>query len=559
MRGRGWAPALFALACIGCGLFADDQARGGGLEGETLTLAGGIVYPDGSPAVGARVSLRTKDASDQEGSTGGVELSSGTTGPDGRYRITGIPPGEYFLHVEDSLSSASFQVVQVEAAKPDAGVVTLAQDTLKSKGSIRGRILLPAEPPRPLKGVVQVPGLGWPVFIDSTGAIVIDSVAPGNYSMRIVYTALNSIHRLDRVIVKAGETTDIGAFTLTEPAMENLADWPHILAVKVNATALGEPIRGTTYGFPLLIRLDSANFPFGQVGVPMDGADLRFTDGSGKRLEYEVESWDYTARKAGIWVKLDSLVGDRDDQVVRIHFGKPDVFSTSTSARVFDTANGHAVAYHFSNFNAGGGLSDATWNRSHLQSTGSGIAAGFIGLGYRCRSGVATQGIAALPQSASFTLAAWVRPIGAQGKNARLIWKAKAGANTAEYALSWLGKESALEFMVAGKTGQPASLAAKAPLPAGDAWIHIAATFDSQTGAGVLYLNGQAAADFSGGKALGYAPEGGITYFGVQAGGGNAFNGTLDEIRIYRGAHSPDRIAAEYGGQKPGSKLVGFP
>lgn len=52
---------------------------------------------------------------------------------------------------------------------------------------------------------------------DKTGEFMITNIVPGTYSLEITYTGYNTEYRFD-VIVKAGETTDIGPVTLSKKA-----------------------------------------------------------------------------------------------------------------------------------------------------------------------------------------------------------------------------------------------------------------------------------------------------------------------------------------------------
>ncbi len=56
--------------------------------------------------------------------------------------------------------------------------------------------------------------------------------------------------------------------------------------------------------YQVLIELKGADFP-GE--AKSDGADVRFTDSSGKELNYWIESWNSAGKNANVWVKVPSL------------------------------------------------------------------------------------------------------------------------------------------------------------------------------------------------------------------------------------------------------------
>jgi len=65
-------------------------------------------------------------------------------------------------------------------------------------------------------------------------------------------------------------------------------------------------------------------------------------------------------------------------------------------------------------------------------------------------------------------------------------------------------------------------------LPEGE-WAHVAATFDGSTA--MLYING--GVSNQGGFSFGSDPTAAVVFGACNAGGGNPFNGALDEVRLY--------------------------
>jgi hypothetical protein len=112
--------------------------------------------------------------------------------------------------------------------------------------------------------------------------------------------------------------------------------------------------------FPVLIRLDSSSFNAGFGQAAAGGADLRFTKANTTtRLPHQIESWNAAAKKAAVWVLLDSLKGGGIDSL-RMHWGNATAPNLSSGPSVFDTANGFEAVWHM-NATAGNEM-DATVN-----------------------------------------------------------------------------------------------------------------------------------------------------------------------------------------------------
>ena len=130
--------------------------------------------------------------------------------------------------------------------------------------------------------------------------------------------------------------------------------WNFSRNLYINTTLSGAAVSGAVTNFPLLIRLNSANFPFGQ--AKSDGGDLRFTKSNGAQLSYEIERWDPVAQQAEIWVKVDTVYGNDSTHYFTMLWGDSSSTGSSNSAAVFDTAAGFIGVWHLGgsgNANAG--------------------------------------------------------------------------------------------------------------------------------------------------------------------------------------------------------------
>ena len=114
--------------------------------------------------------------------------------------------------------------------------------------------------------------------------------------------------------------------------------------VRLNTTASGAQIAGNVYGFPVLVRLTSSNFDFTQ--AQSNGGDLRFTNQDNSPIAYEIERWDAAAGAAEVWVKMDTDLWGRQRPSHHHVLGKSGRARASSSASVFDTANGFQGVWH---------------------------------------------------------------------------------------------------------------------------------------------------------------------------------------------------------------------
>lgn len=80
---------------------------------------------------------------------------------------------------------------------------------------------------------------------------------------------------------------------------------------------------------PLLLRLDSSNFDFDAARA--DGADLRVSRFDGSPLSFTLRDWSVQARRASLWVRLDSFRRGADERIV-LSWGDKDAPSASDPA-----------------------------------------------------------------------------------------------------------------------------------------------------------------------------------------------------------------------------------
>lgn len=89
-------------------------------------------------------------------------------------------------------------------------------------------------------------------------------------------------------------------------------------------------------GYQVPISLNSSNFNFSQANE--DGSDLRFSSG-GRSLSYWIETWDPEAEKALIWVRIPSLLANRNITLL-MKCGDSDATAVSSGEDTFDFFDG---------------------------------------------------------------------------------------------------------------------------------------------------------------------------------------------------------------------------
>ncbi len=85
---------------------------------------------------------------------------------------------------------------------------------------------------------------------------------------------------------------------------------------------------------PVLVQRNSDATGFWR-NVAADGRDVRFTDGDGKLLPYELEHFDPTQQRMSAWVRLP-VIPARRDEVVYLYYGNPAAAADERPAETWD-------------------------------------------------------------------------------------------------------------------------------------------------------------------------------------------------------------------------------
>jgi hypothetical protein len=351
-----------------------------------------------------------------------------------------------------------------------------------------------------------------------------------------VFTPLD----IDSVETVSGDTT----------ALSPLAAWRFSRKLVLNTTVSGAGVDEDIYDFPLLVRLDETVVDFGLFRT--GGGDMRFARPGGAILPYEIELWDFTGKRAAVWVKVDTIFGNSDTQYVEMHWGNPNAAAMTSGATVFDTAAGYSGVWHFAPSDSFG---DATWNANDGANAGSaGEPNSLIGEG---RYGMPSQFNVAVPSSPSLhlqaplTISGWARPdrpyMAMETRNPCIAtnqyWSRNEGFMLGVYDQNngYMG----LRLLNGSSTGEVREVGIQVSDSA--QWVHYAGSYDGQVMR--VYRNGvEAASENAGSFSVNYIDS--DLYLGVY------MEGIIDEVRTERVLRPPAWIRLCCENQKPGQTLV---
>jgi biopolymer transport protein ExbB len=325
------------------------------------------------------------------------------------------------------------------------------------------------------------------------------------------------------------------------------SDWSYRKQITIDTSPKGGNIAQSAGRVPLLIRLHSGNFHFGD--AQDNGNDIRFVASDDKTpLAFHIESFDPLLGVATIWVDVPQFPASATKDIW-LYYGNKKATPGGDAAATFDS--NYTLVYHFDDA-SGAPAHDKTAYANNAQSAAPSLDDGsIIGKGARFTGAGATATIA-VPASASlaikaggrFTFSAWVKPDAPQPNVALYARREGAGALV-------IGLDSTVPFVqVAGATA--AKVSGTQPLAKGQ-WNHIAVTADGRRV--TLYVNGKTAATAAAQLPALNAPA---TLGGDSQNAAAPFIGEMDEVRLSRVARPAALIAADALAQGPGSKLIAY-
>ncbi len=185
-------------------------------------------------------------------------------------------------------------------------------------------------------------------------------------------------------------------------------DWRYRIRISLDTTGEGADIRENLEEVPILIRLHTGNFNFGN--AKEDGSDLRFVGSDDKTVfKHHIEKFDSLDEMGLVWVKLPRLSGGTDQDFFWMYYGNPDAVGGQDEHGSYDVHQ--VLVYHFDEVE--GAPRDSSFYKNHASDF-----QGIQGLPSAIGNGIALNGgdekIVVEPADSlgfgdGFTFSAWVR------------------------------------------------------------------------------------------------------------------------------------------------------
>ncbi len=548
---HGIALLASTLALLGAGCLMENRLGDGGTASETTNQIAGVLVTDKGEAA-ARIQVRLVASGFDPSRDIFADSLCDTTDAMGRYRFRNPRPGSY--RVEAGLP-ADREVGGRESFHYTGGRLNAGSIRLCLPGYLS--VTLP-DSLRARGGAIFIPGSTYLAEVGEHRHILLGPL-PRLRNAFLDY-ARNPVS--ERIVLARDISVDPGVTVELRTGAQDTAilpkDTARIRSFALNTTATGAHVDGDAYGFPLLLRLDSADF--GSGGETADRNRIRFSKPDGTPLPFEIERWDGASRKAEIWIAMDTVQGNCDTQTFVMRQEPAGATAPASALPVFTAAAGFAAVWHLAE--AIGDQPDASGNGHWAVPAafdGSESTEGALGPGLRL-SGQGYLDAGPVDIGSPLTVSAWVRtdPV---NYRAAIVQKPASGyppQSHFAYILEQYGVNDAtyrgLSFGISDGNEFPIAVSSQGDAP----WTWVCGTYDGETMS--LYRDGALVATRPQHFAAGVERNGLNVLIGAYVGDAayGKFSGLVDEIRIESRARSADWIRLNYANQKPGQVFIGL-
>jgi hypothetical protein len=334
--------------------------------------------------------------------------------------------------------------------------------------------------------------------------------------------------------------------TLT--ADRSLATWARTALITASGYTAGE----TLSGFPLLVRLDSANVPgfsYSQM-LSSAGADLVFTSEDGTQIyDHEIETWDPSGTSF-IWVRVPALTSQSK---LRLWWGKSGQSAPTSTARSATWSSGFGGVWHLNQ--SLGFQTDSSPNA--LSGTSTAMADASTSVIPKAATLNGTTSTVTIPNATALnptfiSVEAWIKLSSTSAGTYSIFSKDKT-TTTAGRVWQFRVNAGKIEFLPFRAANSNANVVSTATVN-DDQFHHVCGTWDGSTVR--VFVDGvqSGSVAFTGSLT---ANQTNAAYIGrMETNASNFFPGTIDEVRLSQSARSANWIKAGYDNQKPASVFL---
>jgi len=550
------------LSCTG-----NDKIAGttSGTETGKSIVAGRITSGNQSPVSGALVELFPTSYDPNSSDWSEYNFPSTTTNNEGYYSIAEVDTGMYNLisfNPDSSKNGVSWALHIEEKDKNEVAEIKIIKPGYISI-RIQNSYLIEG-------GYVYIPGTPFYASSNPTKLLsgdVLLSKVPAQAILPLRYNNKKE-EEADVILSDTVAVASQDTLFLLQNNFNKYSVWDHSTRIYINTSATGANIPSDITSFPLLLRLTTSNFDFTQALI--DGRDLRFSKANGDPLSYNVDYWK--PNEAGIWIGLDTIVGNSLEQYFLMYWGNSNATSESIGRDVFEITNGYEGVWHLQEetngslvevfkdqtiYNRHGTAADTMQNQAPVNAAiGNGVSFSedkYIDVGdFLNNSG-----------NTAMTFEGWVKTGGyLPGDSIEHYFFSRQGAATGGRGYNFATRVNKLEFNIESDWQTSRVSLLGTTLINDNAWHHVMVTYDgSQKAAGVkMYLDGQPESmnvkmdNFDTGNSLADAP----VNIGSRNNGNRSIEGSMDEVRISSVVRNNNWAKLSYESQKSGSKLFIF-
>jgi hypothetical protein len=305
--------------------------------------------------------------------------------------------------------------------------------------------------------------------------------------------------------------------------------------------------QGALHDFPVLVRLDAGRVDY--TCTQDQGQDIRFIDADGVTvLPHEIEKWDDTGVSI-VWVKVPEIFGSSNMDFIWMYYGDAGASDLQDPNGVW--TEGYEAVYHLndsfldSSAPSYNGSNQGSDNKTCLLADCQDFndsESDYIDLG---------SDLPILKNVTGCTLSAVVNPESIDSEDYIVSVSVHAGSSTSDSRAA-LGLVDGNDVIVGGRSADGDSYRygeTTGNLISAGNWYYLVGVIDYQNDKLAIYLDGRFIGDKTAGFSQARTSDTNATRSAIGAqddGGGDFFDGDIDEVRISRTVRPAEWIAAQH-------------